>query len=330
MRIFKFFFIGILVFLIMYSYSQFIGPGGPKEKERFIIKPDTPQSEVINNLSSQKLLKNKTIFNWILTRRRKSILPGAYLLSKNMNAYQLAVTLTSLPYQKWVTIPPAKRKEQVALILKQSLDWPEEKAIDFIDIAKEGWLYPNTYLINTDYDAKQTFQKLFNTFNEKLSADLQKTLLSQNIRLDTAIKFASLIEREYGSDEDRKIIAGIIWNRLDKGIRLEIDATVQYAFANQDCQLSQPHLENWSFIASCDFWRPPSGLNIRNTSSPYNTYQNKGLPPGPICTPSIASIRAVAFPTETDALYYLHSSDKQIHTARTYQEHLKNIKKYLD
>jgi len=212
MRIFRFFFIGTLIFLIIFAYSQFIGPGGPKEKERFIIKPDTLQTEVINNLYSQKFLKNKTIFNWILTRRRKSILPGAYLISKSMNAYQLAVALTSFPYQKWVTIPSGIRKEQAALIVSQVLDWSPNKAIEFIKIAQEGWLYPDTYLINTDYDAKQTFQKLFSTFNEKLPPNLQKTLLSQNIRLDTAIKFASLIEREYGSEEDRKIIAGIIWN----------------------------------------------------------------------------------------------------------------------
>ena len=330
MRIFRFFFIGTLIFLIIFAYSQFIGPGGPKEKERFIIKPDTLQTEVINNLYSQKFLKNKTIFNWILTRRRKSILPGAYLISKSMNAYQLAVALTSFPYQKWVTIPSGIRKEQAALIVSQVLDWSPNKAIEFIKIAQEGWLYPDTYLINTDYDAKQTFQKLFSTFNEKLPPNLQKTLLSQNIRLDTAIKFASLIEREYGSEEDRKIIAGIIWNRLDKDMRLEIDATVQYALVSQNCHLPNPTLDDWPLIADCDFWPHLSGTDIRTTNSPYSTYLNKDLPPGPICTPSIASIRAVAEPTDSEDFYYLHSSDKQIHTARTYQEHLKNIKKYLD
>ena len=318
-----------IIFLI-YFYFQFIGPGGTKEKERFIIKPDTPQLEIVDNLIANNFLKNKIIFNWLLSRRGKDISPGAYLLSRNMNAYRLAVTLTSPPYQKWVTIPTAKRKEQVALILQRALDWPQERVVDFVQTAQEGWLYADTYLINTDYDARQTFQKLFNTFNENLDSDLQKSLLEQNIRLDTAIKFASLIEREYGSEEDRRIIAGIIWNRLDKGMRLEIDATIQYAIASQNCRLTNASTENWTSISNCNFWPHLTGADIRATRSPYSTYSNKGLPPGPICSPSIASIRAVANPTETDALYYLHSTDGQIHTARTYKEHLENIKEFLN
>lgn len=325
MKILKLFLIGIPIILLIFLYFQFIGPGGQKEKESFIVKPEATQSEIIDNLASQKFLKNKTVFSWLLIWRQKTVSPGAYLVSKNMNAYQLAVVLTSLPYQKWVVIPPAKRKEQVAIILKQTLDWPEEKTLEFIKIAKEGWLYPDTYLINTDYDAGQTYQKLFNTFNEKLGQDLPKSLLEKNIRLDTAIKFASLIEREYGSEEDRKIIAGIIWNRLDKGMRLEIDATVQYALTSQNLEQT-----NFKIGDSFDFWPTLSGKNLRSISSSYNTYLNKGLPPGPICTPSIASIRAVAFPAETDALYYLHSSDKQIHTASTYKEHVENIRKFLN
>ncbi len=317
-----------IIFLI-YFYFQFIGPGGPKEKERFIIKPNTIQTIIIDDLFSEHFFKNKAIFNWFLSRRGKDISPGAYLLSRNMNAYQLAVTLTSLPYQKWVTIPTSKRKEQVALILQRALDWPQEWVIDFIKVAKEGWLYADTYLINTNYDAQQTYQKLFNAFNENLDSALQESLLEQNIRLDIAIKFASLIEREYGSKEDQKIIAGIIWNRLDKDMRLEIDATVQYAIASQECRLTNPSMEAWPLISTCDFWPRLTGADIRATSSPYSAYSNKGLPPGPICSPSIASIRAVANPTETDALYYLHANG-QIHTARTYQEHLKNIEEFLN
>jgi len=78
-----------------------------------------------------------------------------------------------------------------------------------------------------------------------------------------------------------------------------------------------------------DFWPMLGSGVVRTIDSPYNTYLNDGLPPGPICSPGIASIKAVANSTETDALYYLHSSDKQIHIAKTYKEHLENIEKYL-
>lgn len=320
--------IGILALILVAGlglfYSQFMGPGGPKEKERFIVRLDASPSEIIDDLAAQKYFKNKTVFTWFLAYRKKSISPGAYLISKNMNAYQLAQVLTSTPFQKWVVIPPGKRKEQVALILKRALGWSEKTMIDFINTAKEGWLYPDTYLINSDADAQQAFEKLFSTFNEKLDTDLQKTLLAQNIRLDTAVKFASLIEREAGGESDKAIISGIIWNRLDRGMKLEIDATVQYALTSQKLDAL-----NFQIPEDFNFWSPPSGDDIHNTDSLFNTYQNKGLPPGPIASPSLSSIWAVAEPAQTEAFYYLHSADKQIHTATTYKEHLKNIQKYL-
>jgi len=316
--------------IVAFLYFCFIGPGEPKEKERFIVKPDTTQVQIIDDLADKKYFKNLTVFQFFLSRTGKSIEPGAYLVSGQMNVRQLVKILTSTPYQKWVTIPPAKRKEQVALILERALDWPKDRTMEFIKLAQEGWLYADTYLINTDYGAKETYQKLYATFNENLTADLQKTLLDKNIRLDTAIRFASLIEREYGSEEDRSIIAAILWNRLDKKMRLEIDATVQYALSTQNCRLDNPSLLHYDLLNTCDFWPKLLAGQTGSVESDYSTYANKGLPIGPICSPSIASIWAVANPADTKALYYLHSADKQIHTANTYQEHLKNIQKYLN
>lgn len=330
MKIVIFLIIFLLVVCLGVGYFCFLGPGGNKEPERFIVKPDTSQEQIIDDLAAKKYFKNKTVFKFFLNLTGKEIASGSYLISGRMNAYQLAKVLTSPPYQKWVMIPPAKRKEQVALILEQALDWPKEQSIEFIKIAKEGWLYADTYLINTDYGAKDAYQKLYTTFNEKLSADLQKKLLDKNIRLDTAIRFASLIEREYGSEEDRSIIAAILWNRLDKGMKLEIDATVQYALSTENCQLGDPSIQNYTLLNTCDFWPHLSAGQTGSVESDYSTYANKGLPPGPICSPSIASILAVANPADTKALYYLHSADKQIHTANTYPEHLKNIRKYLN
>lgn len=301
-------------------YFGFSGTG--REEERFIVNLYTTQDLIVEDLAAKNFFRNEAVFRFFLRRTGKEIAPGAYLVSGTMNAYELAKVLTATPYQKWVVIPPAKRKEQVALILKRALGWTNEQANEFIEIAKEGWLFADTYLINTDYNVQQTYEKLFNTFNEKLGTDLPKILLAKNIRLDTAIKFASLIEREYGSEEDRKIISAVIWNRLDKEMRLEIDATVQYALATQKCSLTD--LEN------CDFWPKLAPRQTRSIISSYSTYKNKGLPSGPICSPSIASIWAVVEPAETKALYYLHSSDGQIHTALTYAEHLKNIRKYLN
>ena len=317
----------LLLFIsLFFVLREFSGPQKKGENERFVVGLETSPETVINTLKEKGFVKNIVILRAVLNFKnwQNKIEPGAYQISKSMNIFKLAQTLVAGPYQKWVVIPPGKRKEQVALILQKALNWPFSTARSFIDIAEEGYLYPDTYLIDTDADPEQVVQKLMSNFNEKFDADLQKKLLEQDIRNDTAIKIASLIERESGEDEDKPIIAGIIWNRLLKGMRLEIDATVQYTIASE--KLSDTGLQS---LDNFDFWPMLGSGVVRTIDSPYNTYLNDGLPPGPICSPGIASIKAVANSTETDALYYLHSSDKQIHIAKTYKEHLENIEKYL-
>lgn len=342
LRFLPLFFISILVIfgvIIYFGFSAVQKTGG---KERFVIGLDASEEEAVNDLKEKGFLRNKKIFNLILTLKgwHGKIKAGAYQISKSMNAYKLAKTLVSGPYQKWVVIPPGKRKEQVALILRQALDWPVDLVRTFIMVASEGYLYPDTYLINTDSDPQQVMDKLKTNFNEKFDSpvlyqngtgpagELPKDLLAQNIKNDTAVKIASLIERESGGDEDKPLIAGIIWNRLLKGMKLEIDATVQYAIVtNEFNSLITNH--QLLITDNFNFWpRLPSGL-VRKVDSLYNTYLYEGLPPGPICSPSIESIKAVAYPAKTDAFYYLHSPDKKIHPARTFKEHQENIVKYL-
>lgn len=319
-------FVILVVVPSLWLADNFRGPSKSKEKERFVIVQDAKEEQIVDGLYSKGFLKNKSVFNFILTIKgwHGKIEPGGYMISKGMNAYQLAGTLIFGPYQKWVTILPGKRKEQVAVTLQKTLGWESDVTNDFIAVANEGYLYPDTYLIDIDASPSAIVQKLLNNFNEKFDSQLQKDLLAQNIRNDTAVKIASLIERESGGSEDKPIIAGIIWNRLNKGMRLEIDATVQYAITSEKLKANSEELWNnfnfWDFL--------PAGT-VRKVDSPYNTYLIDGLPVGPICSPSIDSIRAVAYPTETEALYYLHSSDKQIHTAKTYKEHQENIERYL-
>jgi len=332
-KVLKIFFI-ILFLLILAGfalfYTQFSAPQKKFEEERFVVNLKSSEEQIVDNLKEKGFIKNKNAFNFILTIKgwHGKISEGAFLISKDMNVFQLAKKLIAGPYQKWVVILPGKRKEQVAVILQKALSWPFSLARSFINLAEEGYLYPDTYLIDTDADPRQIIQKLRFNFNEKFDADLQKELLKQNIRNDTALKIASLIERESGGVEDKPIIAGIIWNRLLKEMKLEIDATVQYAIATEKFNSL---IANDQLLITDDFsfWPTLSAGIVRTIDSPYNTYLIKALPAGPICSPSIDSIRAVAFPAQTDAFYYLHSSDKKIHTAKTYKEHQENIVKYL-
>src|SRR3989339_198334 len=128
----------------------------------------------------------------------------------------------------------------------------------------------------------------------------------------TALKLASIVQREAAGKDDMSLIAGVLWNRLLKGMKLEVDATVQYARGKT--------AQGW--------WTPikPADKQIQ---SAYNTYLNKGLPPHPISNPGIDAINATLNSTETKCLYYLHEESGIIHCAETYEEHLSNIEKYL-
>lgn len=319
---FLFIFSGVaLLFLLLVRAPQQDQP-----LERFVINQGTSEEEIIDNLAQKGFLRNKEIFKFILTSHgwHGKILPGSYLISKSMNVFELAQTLVFKPYQRWVTFLPGWRKEQAAAVLQETFHWSSSQLDEFLTAAEEGYLYPDTYLINLDYSPSQVYRKIKSNFNEKFDAKLQADLLAQNIRNDTAVKMASLIERESGSAEDKPIIAAILWNRLNRGMKLEIDATVQYAKLIQDSKFKIK-----SFREIMDWWPKVTPEDLKSLISPYNTYLNDGLPPGPICSPTIESIRAVAYPAETKALYYLHSADRKIHTAETYEEHLQNIQKFL-
>jgi UPF0755 protein len=145
------------------------------------------------------------------------------------------------------------------------------------------------------------------------------------------------------------LIAGILWNRLLKDMKLEVDATVQYvrdsklAYENDPCvdpssyarakssnlcynpNMVQPTV---AYLGMQDWWKPITPAD-KQLDSYYNTYLYKGLPPHPIGNPGVDAIKAVLHPTETECLYYLHDSNRQIHCAKTYEEHLNNINQYL-
>ena len=300
----------ILLFFLFYLFSP---TSFSADVVRFVINPDTKQEEIHNRLKEEKFIRSTRLFTFVagLIRFPGTVEPGAYNLSRRMTLFSVADTLMNHPYQKWITLVPGLRVEQTAEKLKSKFNWDQMREKEFLDNAREGYMFPDTYLLNVDYTGREFAQRLIANFNEKFDAQLQKDLLDQNIKNDTAIKIASLIERESGGDDDKALIAGIIWNRLLKGMKLQIDAVAQYALGT-----------------SSDWWPHVSPEDLKK-DSPYNTYLYKGLPPTPICSPSLASIKAVAYPAETDCFFYLHDRGKNIHCSVTYEEHLENIDKYL-
>lgn len=302
----------IIVIAVLMFQRQFSAPQKTSEEERITVNLTTTEAELIPKLKEQGYIKSEWAFNFVLKRKgwQGKIEPGGYIASKGMNAWQLADTLVNHPYQKWAVIPEGLRKEEIADIMQKKLGWTENAKEKFIAEGREGYLFPDTYLLNLDYTGEDAAKRMENQFNEK-TADLFKEAKENSIRNDTLIVLASLVQREAANGQEMPLIAGVIWNRWLKDMKFEIDATVQYA-------LGEPG--NW--------W-PKIKPEDYKTDSPYNTYLHKGRPPAPICNPGLAAISAVIHSEETEYLYYLHDSQGQIHPAKTYEEHKKNIEKYL-
>ena len=176
----------------------------------------------------------------------------------------------------------------------------------------EGVYFPDTYLIPVKENGLDIANRMIAHFNEKF-APYFDSFAKKDIIWTTGLKLASIIQRETASKEDMPLISGILWNRLLKGIKLEVDATVQYARGKRE--------DNW--------WAPPTPNDIQEMDSPYNTYKYKGLPPHPITNPGLDAIDASLNPVETDCIFYLHDKNGQMHCSKTYEEHKINIEKYL-
>lgn len=303
---------------IIAAYFLFLrAPQSGAQEERFIVPLGSDSAQISESLKSAGFIKNILAFEAVHFFRG-TIRPGGYKISKSMSAWKIAGILADKPYMVWVVIPEGLRKEEIADILAVKLDWTAAEKTQWIteDTATsldyfEGVYFPDTYLIPKDEPTAQVAKRLQAKFQENF-APYAAEALKQNIRWQTVVRVASLIQREAGSKDDMPLIAGILWNRLLQGMALDIDATLQYARGN----------------AGSGWWAPITVAD-KKIKSQYNTYLNKGLPPHPISNPGLDAIKAALYPAKTDCLYYLHDSAKVIHCAKTYEEHQKNIDIYL-
>jgi len=216
------------------------------------------------------------------------------------------------PYMRIVRVQEGLRKEEVAEVMVGKLDWDEKDKKDFISNAKvEGHYFPKTYLIYKDEEPSTVVATMTKEFSKQLSK-VKKPKSKQIVNEDTAIKIASIIQREADGKNDMALISGIIWNRIFSGMKLQIDATLQYAKGSEE--------EGW--------WEEviPADKKIKSS---YNTYLHEGLPPGAIASPGFNAIYAAYNPQKTDCLFYLHDKKRKIHCTKTYEEHRKNIEIYL-
>lgn len=242
---------------------------------------------------------------------------GSFELSPNQSVAEIAQTLTQGTQDIWVTIIEGWRKEEIAESLAK-LDLPLFDPDEFIAIAKaessEGRLFPETYLIPKQYDAQQVHDLLVSTFERKVMQALAEEIEANPYDFDQVLIMASLVERESREYEEMRGVAGVLWHRIEIGMPLQVDATMQYARGyNQEQQ-------TW--------WAPPRAVD-KTIDSPFNTYQINGLPPAPISNPSLNAIRASLNPVDTNNLFYIHDRSGKIHYAETLDGHNANVNRYL-
>jgi UPF0755 protein len=171
----------------------------------------------------------------------------------------------------------------------------------------EGKLFPETYFVPEDFDDVELLNLLQTTFDSVIS-DYQTHINSSGFTTDEILVLASIIEREANTKESKRIVSGILQNRLRIGMPLQADASVEYILDKPLSELT------------------PEDLKI---DSPYNTYLNVGLPPTPIGNPGREAIEAVLYPENTDYYYYITDNEGVFHYAQTYNQHLVNIERYL-
>ena len=321
---------------LIYTYQDMLEPVNPEASEdfRIIDIPSGSNAEAIASvLFGEGLIKNEFVFRLFVRQHNlgQGLIAGRYRLSPSMSLSQVVeIILSGDIYTEttWFTIPEGLTVLEMAAILEEkglvnrekflemtrypsvSLfeQFPILKEIDqnAIEYLLEGYLFPDTYEIYSDDSEEDIIGVMLRRLDQVISAVNGERIAETDFSWHEILTIASLIEREVRVDHERKLVAGVIYNRLAIGQRLEIDATIQYALG-----------ENKEFLLYSD-------LEIE---SPYNTYRNDGLPPGPIAAPGEASIIAALFPEAVDYYFYNYKYDGtgEHYFSKTYREHLENV-----
>jgi UPF0755 protein len=311
----------VLGLLILFSILTFVwwqngllpADNSNKSPKIFVIQNGQGVREISNNLKKSDLIRDPIVF-FLLTKMQgidKKIQAGDFRLNPAMSAQEIATTLTHGTLDIWTTIPEGLRADEIADISKAGIPSYESSWRDAL-VANEGYLFPDTYLIPRDADIDLVLSLLKNNFQKKF--DSVRDTKTTNLTNAQTITVASMVEREAKYASDRPLVASVIINRLNIGMALQIDATIQYALGYQ------ADTKTW--------WKKDLTLADLKINSPYNTYKNVGLPPTPISNPGLSAIEAALKPADTNYLYYYSDKQGHLHFATTIEGHNANIKKY--
>ncbi len=315
---------------------------------RFVVEPGTPARAIGQQLLEEGLITDDLLFEaYVRVNGLASGLEaGTFILNPSMTIVEIVEILQHAEASSvTITIPEGWRAEQVADYLAEAEIFGETDGAEVyrtqvltgdltgLDASRypfleqrpagsslEGYLFPDTYEIPTvGAIPTDVLSRQLDNFAQRVVPLYESAVASGTTSLDlhTVLIVASIVEREAVIPEERPDIAGVYLNRLAQGIRLEADPTVQYAMGYQE--------------ATGQWWKTPVFLEeYSSVISPYNTYLNDGLPPGPIASPGLSSIQAVLDPGDHDYIYFVATPDGTGHHifATTFEEHAENVRKY--
>lgn len=308
-------FFGLIVFFAIgiFLLSNIAPPKNFKEDTFIKVDSGTSLIALGSKLKTENIIKSELLFQAvvILFGNEKRVIAGEYYFEKPVSLFEVArmVSIGDFNYKQIkVTIPEGYRRDEMAKLLEKSL--PLFDASLFMTETKdlEGYLFPDTYFFSPNSSNKDIVDRLKGEFDSVIG-EYEDAILKSGKTKHEIITLASIVEKEGNGEEDRPIISGILLKRLSIGMALQVDATFLYINGKGSSELTK------------------ADLKLDNL---YNTYVYKGIPPGPIGSPGEDSIRAVLNPVTTDYLYYLHDKKGVAHFAKTYEEHLKNKRAYLD
>ncbi len=260
--------------------------------------------------------------------RQKKMYPGTYTFSASMTPHEIADVLAGKVQDKYIVrlvIPEGYTIHDIDALLVKQLGFKEGSFINVADTVDrsrytllkdlskqhslEGYFFPDTYIVDKRTTSpEQVAQQLLKTFQDRV-ASLLEDLPSSGHSLDEVITMASLIEKETTLRDDRAIVAGVLWKRIESGWYLGVDAALLYERSNAEGRdITYQDLQD---------------------SSPYNLRKHKGLPPTAIGNPGLSAIKAALYPKESAYWYYLHDSAGNIYYAKTDEEHALNKALYI-
>jgi len=277
----------------------------------FTVEPGESVGQIASRLQSEGLVRDAQLFRLYLRYAKldSGVEAGQFTLKKTMTIPEIAQALQSGKRDELtLTIPEGRRLEEVAILVEQQTPI---SATTFLSLARnagqwvsqypflaelppdaslEGYLFPDTYRLPKDVTASDVIARMLANLDHRITPVMRDELASQKRTLFEAVTLASIVEREAVVEKERPLIAGVYMNRLVSGMALDADPTVQYGIASAKKQ--------------APWWPQLTQEDYRAAKSPYNTYLNPGLPPGPIANPGLSSLQAAIEPAKTPYYFF--------------------------